>query len=123
MASSLDQFPQRDGMYSVLPDGVAVYNRYQKRIMMLDGLTSEFWLRADGTTSLRNIALDMAGYTGQSAEHLLRTLPAVLVVLSSEGLMYQQNNPTPPPYHLALPKEDQDEEQTRQSMNASGWTD
>lgn len=123
MTSSLDQYPQRDGMYSVLPDGIAVYNRYTKQTIMLDGLTSEIWLRADGKTSLRTIALDMAGWVGQPARTMLLTVPMILVIMSSEGVMYQLDHAIELPYHLMLPKEEQDAEQTHQSMVASGWID
>ncbi|MBZ0279662.1 MAG: hypothetical protein K8L97_02900 [Anaerolineae bacterium] len=123
MTSSLDQYPQRDGMYSILPDGVAVYNRYNKRVIMLDGLTSEIWLRADGKTSLRTIALDMAGWVGHPVKTMLLTAPMILVIMNSEGVMYQVDHAVELPYHLALPQEDQEADQTHQSMVAAGWID
>ena len=61
----LDRFPRRDGLYKILPDAVAVFDRYQHRIVRLDPLGSEIWLRMDGMTSLRDIALDIAGQRGQ----------------------------------------------------------
>jgi hypothetical protein len=54
---------------------------------------------------------------------MLRTLPIMLVVLNSEGLMYQQDNPARLPYHLALPQEDQDADQMYESLAAAGWLD
>jgi hypothetical protein len=123
MTSSLDQYPQRDGLYRILTDGVAVYNRYQDRVMVLDGLSSELWLRADGKTTLRTIAKDIAGWTKQPVETLTVTVPMMLTILSSEGLMYQVGKPTPPPYHLSLPQEEQDMERMRESMLESGWID
>jgi hypothetical protein len=121
MTSSIDQYPQRDGLYRVLPEGVAVHNRYQNRVVLLDGLSSELWLRADGKTSLRTIAKDIAGRSGQRVELLILTTPMLLTVLSSEGLMYQLDQPTTLPYHLALPQEEQDPNQMRDSMAAAGW--
>ncbi len=123
MTSSLDQYPQRDGLYRILTDGVAVYNRYENRVIMLDGLSSELWLRADGKTSLRTIAEDIAGWTNQPVDRLAMTVPILLTVLSSEGLMYQLGQPTPPPYHLSLPQEEQDIERMRESMVQAGWID
>jgi hypothetical protein len=123
MTSSLDQYPQRDGLYRILPEGVAVHNRYQNRVMLLDSLSSELWLLADGQTSLRSIAQDIAGRTRQRVELLTVTTPMLLTVLASEGLMYQLDQPTSPPYHLTLPQEDLDENLMHSSMVASGWLD
>jgi hypothetical protein len=123
MTSSLDQYPQRDGLYRILAEGIAVHNRYQDRVVMLDGVSSELWLRADGKTSLRTIAWDIAGRSGQRIEMLLLTAPMLLTILSSEGLMYQLNQPTALPYHLTLPQEEQNPDQMRESMMASGWLD
>jgi hypothetical protein len=123
MTSSLDEYPQRDGLYCILTDGIAVYNRYQNRVIVLDGLSSELWLRADGKTSLRTIAQDIAGWTKQPVETLSLTVPMVLTILSSEGLMYQLSHPAPIPYHLSLPQEEQDVERMRESMVEAGWID
>lgn len=123
MPSSLDQFPQRDGLYRVMPSGVAVHNRYQDRVVMLDALGSEIWLRADGKTTLRDITLDIAGMSGQSVNVLARTAAMLCVILNSEGLLYLKDNPAPLPYHLASPQEDQDLDQMHRSMADSGWLD
>ena len=123
MTSSLNQYPQRDGLYRVLPDGVAVHNRYQDRVVMLDAISSEMWLRANGKTTLRDIARDIAGRSGQRVEMLLITAPMLLTILSSEGVMYQLDQPAPLPYHLALPQEEQDLNQMRESMLEAGWLD
>jgi hypothetical protein len=123
MTSTLDQYPQRDGLFRILAEGVAVHNRYQDRVVMLDAVSSELWLRADGKTTLRDIARDMAGRSGQRIEMLLLTAPMLLTILCSEGLMYQLDQPTPLPYHLTLPQEEQDLDQMRESMAASGWLD
>ena len=123
MTSSLNQYPQRDGLYRVLPDGVAVHNRYQDRVVMLDAISSEMWLRANGKTTLRDIARDIAGRSGQRIEMLLITAPMLLTILSSEGVMYQLDQPAPLPYNLALPQEEQDLNQMRESMLEAGWLD
>jgi hypothetical protein len=119
--SGLDQFPQRDGLYQVLPEGVAVQNRYQNRVIMLDILSGEIWLRADGKTSLRDIARDIAGMRGVAANAMIRTVAILAVILNSEGVLFPQNQPSELPYHLTLPQEDQDVNQMRESMLASGW--
>ena len=121
--STLDQFPQRDGLYRILPHGIAVHNRYQDRIVMLDALSSEIWLRADGKTTLREIANDIAGTARVPPQLMGRTLAILVVILNSEGVMYLSNSPDALPYHLRLPQEEQDIERTHESMVESGWLD
>lgn len=123
MTSSLEQYPQRDGLYRIMAKGIAVHNRYQDRVVMLDAVSCELWLRADGKTILQHIAQDIAGQSRQRIETLLITIPMLLTILSSEGLMYQVDQPRNLPYHLALPQEEQDLDQMRESMAASGWLD
>ncbi len=123
MVATIDQYPQRDGLYTVAPEGVIAHNRYEDRVIKLDELSSEIWLRADGTTSLRDIAYDIAGINGISAKTLLQTASILVILLNSEGILYQKNHPTELPYHLQLPQEDQDINQMRASMAAAGWLD
>jgi hypothetical protein len=120
-SSMLDRYPRRDGLYKVLPDAVAVFDRYQKRIVRLDALGSEIWLRMDGITPLREIASDIAGRRGESLNDILRDATAMTGILIGEGLVHLSLEPAPLPYHLALPREEQDPEQTEESMRASGW--
>ncbi len=123
MIATLDQYPQRDSLYSVTPDGVAAFNRYQNRLVMLDALASEIWLRADGVTPLRAIAGDIAGVSGTAVSALLHIVPILTVVLNSEGLLYLTERPAALPYHLTLPQEDQDTARMVESMIESGWID
>lgn len=123
MVATLDQFPQRDGLYQILPEGVAVQNRYQNRVIMLDSLSSEVWLRADGKTPLRDIACDIAGISGVPMSAMLRTVSILAVILNSEGILFPCNQAASLPYHLTLPQEDQDAEQMRESLVSSGWLD
>lgn len=120
-SSMLDRYPRRDGLYKILPDAVAVFDRYQKRIVRLDALGSEIWLRIDGLTQLRAIASDIAGQRGEALNDVLRDATAMTGILIGEGLVHLSLEPEPLPYHLALPREDQDPEQTAESMRASGW--
>ncbi len=123
MTNSLDQYPQRDGLYRILSEGVAVHNRYQDKILILDSWSSEMWLRADGKTTLRVIARDIAGISGEREDMLLLTIPMLLTILATEGVMFQLDQPTLLPYHLTLPQEDQDIGRMRESMEAAGWLD
>ena len=117
----LDRFPRRDGLYKILPDVVAVFDRYQHRIVRLDPLGSEIWLRMDGLTRLREIALDIAGQRGQPLNEVLRDATAMTGILIGEGLAHLSLEPEALPYHLAIPREEQDPAQTAESMRASGW--
>ena len=121
--TTLDQFPQRDGLYRVLPEGVAVHNRYEDRVIMLDSLSSEIWLRADGTTPLRDIASDIAGYSGITVDSMSRTAAVLAVILNSEGVLFLKNSPENLPYHLQFPQEEQDLDRMYASMYAAGWLD
>ncbi len=123
MTTSLDQYPQRDGLYRILPEGVAVHNRYQDQIVVLDALSSEIWLRADGKTSLREIAADLAGWFKKPSAVMNRLVAMLVVILNSEGVLYQQDQPSELPYHLAFPQEDQDINQMYESLSAAGWLD
>jgi hypothetical protein len=120
---TLDQYPRRDGLYRILPHGVAVHNRYQDRVIMLDSLSGEIWLRADGQTTLREIARDIAGLSGTSTNAMYRTVAILIVILNSEGVLYPSKHPAELPYHLRLPQEDQDLDQMHNSLIAAGWID
>jgi hypothetical protein len=119
----LDRYPQRDGLFEILTDAVAVYDRYQNRIVRLDPLASEIWLRIDGLSQVRLIASDIAGHSGRSYEDILRSTLAITGILLGEGLIYLSLQPEPLPYHLALPREEQDPIQMQASMRAAGWTE
>jgi hypothetical protein len=121
MSAMLDRYPRRDGLYKVLPDAVAVLDRYQKRVVRLDPLSSEIWLRMDGLTSLRDIARDIAGQQGQVLSKTLHEATVLIGMLIGEGLVHLGLEPEPLPYHLTLPHEDQDPAQTAESMLACGW--
>ena len=121
--TTLDQYPQRDGLYRVLPEGVAVHNRYQDQVIVLEALGSEIWLRADGATSLREIARDIAGLSDTPVETVCRAAAILVVILNSEGILYSKNEPDVLPYHLQFPQEEQDEDRMVASMAAAGWLD
>ncbi len=123
MSSMLDRYLRRDGLYNILPQAVAVYDRYQHRVVTLDALGSEIWLRIDGLTTLRDIATDIAGRTGRPLPELLRLSTAMAGILIGEGLIHLSLEAQAQPYHLAVPREDQDPAQTQASMRASGWID
>ncbi|MEP7289967.1 MAG: PqqD family protein [Chloroflexota bacterium] len=121
-SSMLERYPRRDGLYKILPDAVAVFDRYQKRIVRLDALGSEIWLRMDGLTRLQDIAADIAGLRGRPLNDVLRDATAMTGILIGEGLVHLSLAPEPLPYHLALPREEQDPVQAAESMRAAGWT-
>ena len=120
-SSMLDRYPRRAGTFNVLPDAVAVHDRYQNRVVRLDPLGSEIWLRMDGLTPLREIALDIAGHGGQPVNDILRNVMAMTGILIGEGLAHLSLGPEPLPYHLAVPREDQDPMRAAESMRSSGW--
>jgi hypothetical protein len=120
-SSMLDRYPRRDGVYHLFPDAVAVHDRYQGRMVKLDPLGSEIWLRIDGITLLGDIALDIAGQNGQPVNEVLRNVTAMTGILIGEGLVHLTLEPELQPYHLTTPYEDQDPAQAEESMRAAGW--
>lgn len=110
-------------MYRILADGVAVHDRYRDKIVMLDGLSSEIWLRIDGKTTLRTIARDIAGWGKLPVDGITRAVAMIAVILSSEGVLYQLDQAANLPYHLTMPQEDQNLDLMRESLAASGWLD
>lgn len=120
-SSMLDRYPRRDGVYYLFADAVAVHDRYQGRMVKLDSLGSEIWLRIDGLTLLADIALDIAGQNGQPVNEVMRNVAAMTGILIGEGLVHLDLEPKEQPYHLATPYEDQDPAQAEESMRASGW--
>ena len=119
--TTLDQYPQRDGLYRIFARGIAVHNRYQDRVVILDDLSSEIWLRSDGQTTLRQIGHDIAGLSRLPVHAVCRTLAILVVIMNSEGVMFLSNYPDSLPYHLQLPQEEQDDDRTYESMVAAGW--
>jgi len=120
-SSMLDRYPRRDGVYHLLADAVAVHDRYQGRMVKLDPLGSEIWLRIDGITLLGEIALDIAGQSGQPINDVVRNVTAMTGILIGEGLVHLTLEPEAQPYHLTTPYEDQDPVQAEESMRAAGW--
>lgn len=123
MSATLNQYPRRDALYTIQADGVTAQNRYDDRFILLDPLASELWLRADGLTTLGAIARDIAGVSGVSVRAMEQTIAILAVILNSEGILYPRLEPAPLPYHLSMPREDQDAERMHQSMAATGWLD
>jgi hypothetical protein len=119
--SSLDHYPRRDGLYRIMPHAIAVHNRYEDRVILLDALSSEVWLRADGRTSLRDIARDIASGRGIPPHALYTSLSILAVLLNCEGILFSLKHPESLPYHLQYAQEDQDRHRMHASLVAAGW--
>lgn len=121
MSSTLDRYPRRDGVYSILPDSVIVHDRYRNRVVRLDPLCTEIWLRMDGLTTLRDIATDIAVQRDAPITEIERSTAAMVGIMNMEGLLYVEFEPNPLPYHLTMPLDDQDPLRAAESMRAAGW--
>ncbi len=119
--SLLDHYPQRDGMFTIRESTVLIADRYRNRAVMLDALGCQIWLRIDGHTTVRAIAHDIAGVTGRPVEAMEVETSVMAGVLLSEGLLYLTSEPVDPPYHVAIPREDQDVKRAHQSLIDEGW--
>lgn len=118
---SYQRYPQRDGLFRIFPERVAVYDRHGDRVLMVDALGSEIWLRADGKTTLYEITLDISVISNRSLDPVLSLVDSMAVILSSEGVMYLSDTIIELPYHLRLAQEEQDIDLMRASMQQFGW--
>jgi hypothetical protein len=119
--SLLECYPRRDGVYNLLPDAVLVHDRHRNRVIHLDPLCTEIWLRIDGLTTLNDIAVDIAGQHNEPFESVARNAAAMMGMMSAEGLLYLETTPAPLPYHLTMPLDEQDPLRAAESMRAAGW--
>lgn len=117
----LNRFPRRDGVYNLLSDAVLVHDRHRNRVVRLDALASEIWMRIDGLTTLRDIAADIAVRWAKPMGEIALQAVAMLGAMNGEGLTYVETQPVPLPYHLTMPLDDQDPQHAAASMRECGW--
>ena len=123
MPSTRESYPQRDATFRVINGAVVVNDRYRPRIVALDELGCQIWLRIDGLTTVADIAADIVGQTGEPAAQVETRTIALTGVLLSEGLLYLASEPTPQPYHVAISQDHQDPIEAQISMRAAGWVE
>jgi hypothetical protein len=123
MPSLLDSYPRRDATFRLVKGTVVVNDRYRPRIVTLENLGCQIWVRVDGLATVRDIAGDIARQTNQPAARVEAYTVAMTGVLLGEGLLFLSSEPKPQPYHVAIPQDEQDPNETIASMRAAGWAE
>jgi hypothetical protein len=117
----LDQYPRRDAAYLSTANGVTVVDRREARVIDLDSLAAQVWLGIDGLHTLREIADRIAERFNLPVERTRKTVAAKCNELVNAGFVVMANGPAPLPYHVALPRDQQDRDEMRRSMQEAGW--
>ncbi|MCZ7544533.1 MAG: PqqD family protein [Anaerolineae bacterium] len=123
MAATLDSYPRRDATFRLRSGAVMIDDRYQGRTVRLDEFSSQLWLRIDGLTTVRDIAADIARARQEPRARVEVHAAAMTGVLLTEGLLFLDREPSPQPYHLAIPTDEQDPAETLISKRACGWVE
>ena len=117
----LDKYPRRDVAYIATANGVTVVDRRQPRVVDLDSLGAHIWLRIDGMSTLGDIANSIAERYNQSAESVRAMVEQKCQELVESGFVILAHEPAPLPYHVSLPRDQQDRDEMTRSMQEAGW--
>ncbi len=117
----LNQYPCRDVAYIATANGVTVIDRRQPRVVDLDSLGALIWLGIDGLHTLAEIADHIAERYNQPAEGIRAMVEQKCRELVEEGFVIMANAPTPLPYHVSMPRDQQDRDEMIRSMQEAGW--
>jgi hypothetical protein len=117
----LNKYPRRDAAYMATASGVTVVDRYQPRVVDLDSLSAHIWLGIDGMRTLEEIASRIADRFNLSLEGTKAQVEQKCQQLVEEGFVVISDEPSPLPYHLSMPRDQQDREEMTRSMREAGW--
>jgi hypothetical protein len=117
----LDKYPRRDVAYLATASGVTVVDRRQPRVIDLDSLAAQIWLGIDGLHSLRDIADRLAERYNQPVRPMEVKVEEKCRVLVADGFVIMANEPSPLPYHVSIPRDQQDRAKMTRSMQEAGW--
>lgn len=117
----LDKYPRRDVAYLATASGVTVVDRRQPRVVDLDSLGAHVWLGIDGLRTLQEIADRIAERYNQSVEGVRETVEQKCRELVEAGFVVIADEPSPLPYHVSIPRDQQDRDKMTRSMQEAGW--
>ena len=117
----LDRYPRRDAAYLATASGVTVVDRRQPRVVDLDSWGALVWLGIDGLRTLRAIAERIADRYYQPVEEVQARVEEKCRELVEAGFVVMADQPSPLPYHVAIPRDQQDRDKMTRSMQAAGW--
>jgi hypothetical protein len=116
-----NQYPRRDVAYIATASGVTVVDRRQARVVDLDSLSALIWLGIDGLHTLAEIADQIAERYNQPVRGIQTMVEQKCRKLVEEGFVIMANAPTPLPYHVSMPRDQQDRDEMTRSMREAGW--
>ncbi len=117
----LDKYPRRDVAYIATASGVTVVDRRQARVIDLDSLGAHIWLGIDGMRTLGQIADRISERYNQPAQALRAKVEQKCRELVNEGFVIMADEPSPLPYHVSMPRDQQDRNEMMRSMRRAGW--
>lgn len=117
----LDKYPRREVAYIATASGVTVVDRRQARVVDLESLAAYIWLGIDGLRSLREIADRIAERYNQPVEQVQTMVVQKCRELAEEGFVVLVDEPAPLPYHVSMPRDQQDRDEMIRSMQEAGW--
>ena len=117
----LNQYPRRDVAYIATANGISVLDRRQPRVVDLDSLSAHIWLRIDGLRTVQDIADHIADRYNQPRERVRPLVEQRCIGLVESGFVVMASEPSSLPYHVSLPRDQQDREKMTRSMREAGW--
>ncbi|GAB4535996.1 MAG: hypothetical protein Kow0063_20950 [Anaerolineae bacterium] len=117
----LDKYPRRDVAYIATANGVTVVDRRQPRVVDLDSLGARIWLSIDGMVTLGEIADRIAERYNQPVEVTRSMVEGKCRELVEAGFVILADEPKPLPYHVSMPRDQQDRNKMTRSMQEAGW--
>jgi len=117
----LNRYPRRDAAYIATASGITVVDRRQPRVIDLDSLSAHIWLGIDGLRTLRDIADLIAERYNQPKESMRVMVEQKCGELVDAGFVKMAEAPAPLPYHVSMPRDQQDRTKMQHSMRESGW--
>jgi hypothetical protein len=116
----LNKYPRRDVAYLATASGVTVVDRRQARVIDLDSLGAQVWLGIDGLHSLRDIADRLAERYNRPVEPIRAQVEEKCHELVAAGFVIMADEPSPLPYHVSIPRDQQDRDKMTRSMHEAG---
>lgn len=117
----LNKYPRRDAAYIATASGITVVDRRQPRVIDLDSLSAQIWLGINGLRTLRDIADLIADRYNQPVEATRAMVEQKCRGLVEAGFVVMADAPAPLPYHVSLPRDQQDRDKMTRSMREAGW--
>jgi hypothetical protein len=117
----LNKYPRRDAAYFATASGVTLVDRRQPRLIDLDSLNAQIWLGINGLRTLQAIADLIAERHNQPVEATRAMVEQKCRELIASGFVIMADEPAPLPYHVSMPRDQQDRDKMTHSMREAGW--